>query len=349
METNMARHEMTRKEFLKATAGAVAVAASPRAGLPPAEKPGPKRGVSIYSYSDDLFKTATLEDCLAAVGDLAADGEQIGLEVLANSHIEGYPTPTDGWVARWAELCAKYRLKPVEYGHWVDSKLRSEKPPWLSTRESYEMLVRDIKLANRLGFTCGRTKLGVIDGQLTPVENWREFIKMALPVAQKYNFRMMPEIHPPTRLKSKMVDDYVDFIEKENATPWFGLNIDFGVFQNRRSRGSQESRGAAGQAAEGRGAGGGRPMAPGAMEPSKVEDMIPLLPYVHCCHAKFMEMDDDCQETSIPYPEIIRTLVAHNWNGYLLSEYEGADRNRGGAFQAVRKHHVMLRRLLREA
>ena len=35
--------------------------------------------------------------------------------------------------------------------------------------------------------------------QLTPVPNWREFIKMALPVAEKYNFRMMPEIHKPTQ------------------------------------------------------------------------------------------------------------------------------------------------------
>jgi sugar phosphate isomerase/epimerase len=345
----MTRHEMTRKEFLKATAGAVAVTACSGTASAAPERPGPKRGVSIYSYSDDLFKTATLEDCLAAVGDLAADGETIGLEILANSHIEGYPNPTDAWVARWHELCARHRLKPVEYGHWVDSKLRSEKAPWLSTKESYEMLVRDIRLGNRLGFTCGRTKLGVIDGQLTPVQNWREFIKMALPVAQKYNFRMMPEIHPPTRLKSKMVEDYVEFIEKEKATPWFGLNIDFGVFQTRRARADQESRGGAGQAADGRGAGGGRGMAAGPTEPSKPEEIVPLLPYVHCCHAKFMQMDDNCNETSIPYPEIIRTLVAHNWNGYLLSEYEGADRNRGGAFQAVRKHHVMLRRLLGEA
>ena len=85
------------------------------------------------------------------------------------------------------------------------------------------------------------------------------------------------------------------------------------------------------------------------MEPSKVEDMIPLLPYVHCCHAKFMEMNDNCEETSIPYPDIITMLVEHKWNGYLLSEYEGEDRNRGGAFTAVRRHHVMLRRLLGEA
>lgn len=340
----MRRNAMTRKDFLRTAAGAVAVTAFPGvASAAPAEKPRPRRGVSIYSYSDDIFKTVTLEDCLAAVGDLAGDGEEIGLEILANSHIQGYPNPSDAWVTKWFDMCKKYHLKPVEYGHWVDSKLYSEKQPWLSTRESCEMLVRDIKLANRLGFTCGRTKLGVMDFQLTPVPNWREFIKMALPVAEKHNFRMLPEIHLPTRVKSKMVDDYVDFIEKEKTTPWFGLNIDFGVFQNRRP----ENDGAQGGPGERAGAPGG--MGGGAMEPSKVQEMIPLLPYVHCCHAKFMEMNDNCEETSIPYPEIINALVKHKWNGYLLSEYEGADRNRGGASTAVRKHHVMLRRLVREA
>ena len=339
----MDRNEMTRKEFLKTTAGAVAVTAFPGVASVAAEKPGPKRGVSIYSYSDDLFKSVTLEDCLGAVGDLAGDGENIGVEILANSHIEGYPNPSDAWVAKWLDMCKKYHIVPVEYGHWVDSKLHSEKPPWLSTKESFETLVRDIKLANRLGFTCGRTKMGVVDMQLTPVQNWREFIKMALPVAQKYNFRMLPEIHMPTRLKSKMIDDYLEFIEKEKTTPWFGLNIDFGVFQNRRPEGGRAQGGPGGRP----GAGGG--MGSRAMEPSKVEEMIPLLPYVHCCHAKFMEMNDDCEETSIPYPEIVKMLLEHKWNGYLLSEYEGEDRNRGGAFTAVRKHHVMLRRLLGEA
>jgi sugar phosphate isomerase/epimerase len=338
---------MTRKAFLQTATGAVAVAVISGGASAAAETPGPKRGVCIYSYSDEIFKTVTLEDCLAAAGDLGGDGQEIGLDILANSHVEGYPNPSDAWVKKWHDMCARYRVKPVEYGHWVDSKLYSEKQPWLSTKESYDMLVRDIKLANRLGFTCGRTKLGVMDGQLTPVSNWREFIKMALPVAEKYNFRMLPEIHNPSRLKSKMIDDYVDFIQKEKTTPWFGLNIDFSVFRNRRSGGRVQEGPPAGMAGGpgGPGGQGGR----GPAEPSKVEEMIPLLPYVHCCHAKFVEMNDNCEETAIPYPEIIKMLVEHNWNGYLVSEYEGADRNSGGAFTAVRKHHVMMRRLLGEA
>jgi sugar phosphate isomerase/epimerase len=358
---------MTRKDFLKTATGAVAATAISGAAAAAAEKPGPKRGVCIYSYSDDIYKTMTLEDCLAAAGDLGGEGQEIGLDILANSHIEGYPNPTDAWVKKWHDMCAKYHVKPVEYGHWVDSKLYSEKQPWLDTRQSYEMLVRDIKLANRLGFTCGRTKLGVMDGQLTPVPNWREFIKMALPVAQKYNFRMMPEIHSPSRLKSKMVDDYVDFIEKERTTPWFGLNIDFGVFQNRRGGGRAQGGPPAGmagrapaEATAGRGGQGGRSGAPGGMGggmggggaaagPSTVGEMIPLLPYVHCCHAKFMEMNDNFEEPTIPYPEILKMLVDHKWNGYLVSEYEGEDRASGGTIRAVRKHHVMMRRLLGEA
>ena len=41
-------------------------------------------------------------------------------------------------------------------------------------------------------------------------------------------------------------------------------------------------------------------------------------------------------------------MKKHNRNGYLLSEYEGVDRATGGAFAAVRKQHVMLKRLLGE-
>jgi sugar phosphate isomerase/epimerase len=330
---------MTRKEFLLTTAGTIAAAAIPTAAsAAAAERPGPKRGVSIYSYSSDLNVNCTLEDCFAEINDLDTRLYDLGLEVLTGV-VEDYPNPSDAWVKKWHDMCAKYHVKPVEFGFWIDSKLYNEAGPYLSTKESYNQLVQDIKLGNRLGFTCGRTKLGVIDqpgmpeyDTLTPVRNWREIIKMALPVAEKYNFRMLPEIHAPTYLNSKVLDDYVDFIQKEKTTPWFGLNIDFGVFQNITSAGRRGP--------------GGQPMKEGTY--SKPEDIIPLLPYVHCCHAKFTEMTDDCQCPNTPYAAVIDIMKKHNWNGYLLSEYEGVDRATGGAFAAVRKQHVMLKKLLGE-
>jgi sugar phosphate isomerase/epimerase len=275
---------------------------------------GPKRGVSLYSYHGEFGISMTLEDCFKDIYDTGSQG----LEILANGHIPNYPEPTEEWIDHWYELINKYNLIPVEYGHWVDSRLYKGRE--LSTQESYDMLVRDIKLANKLGFTVGRTKLGVIDGTLTPVTNWREFIEMALPVAEEYNFKMCPEIHAPTLLKSKMIDDYVDFIEK-TGTKYFGINIDFGVFMSRG----------------------------GAAPGSQPEDMIPLLPYVYCCHAKFYNMSDDLIETTIPYDRILQILKENNWDGYLLSEYEGINRTVSGyPSDQMRRQHVMMKRYLGE-
>lgn len=191
------------------------------------------------------------------------------------------------------------------------------------------MLLRDIKLANRLGFPFMRTKLGVIDDDLTPVKNWREFITMALPDAEKYNVRMCPEIHTPTVLKSKMVDDYVEFIEKQK-TKHFGINIDFSVFQTNPL-----------------------PMWEGqdlsTLKFSPVEDIVPLLPYTLVCHAKFVNMSDDFVETTTPYDKIIGLMIKHGWDGYLLSEYEGPKKDVPGyASDQLRRQHIMMKRLLGE-
>lgn len=263
----------------------------------------------------------TLEDCFIDMYDMGAEG----LEILANGHILGYPDPSDEWLEEWFRLLNKYGIVPVEYGHWVDSRLYPGRE--LTTRESYDMLVRDIRLAGKLGFTVMRTKLGVIDETLTPVKNWREFVEMALPVAEEHNVRMCPELHQPTELKSKMVDDYVEFIEK-TGTKHFGLNIDFGVFQTEN-----------------------RMNIPGfENKPSAPEDMIDLLPYTYACHAKFTHMTDDLEEPTHPYEQILQVLQQQKWDGYLLSEYEGKNKEViGYSSGQLRRQHAMMKKLLGEA
>lgn len=342
---------LTRKDFLKAwlgaalagaTVGTATVAAAeegskPKAGAgkarsydgkalqarkaAAARNPKPKRGVSLYSYSDQLGITMTPEDCFLDMYDMGAQG----LEILANGHIENYPNPTDAWLEHWHTLLDRYEIIPVEYGHWVDSRMYPGRE--LSTKESYDSLVRDIKLAHKLGFTVMRTKLGVTDEILTPVKNWREFIEMALPVAEEYDVRMCPELHQPTALKSKTVDDYVEFIEK-TRTKHFGLNIDFGVFQSAEAR----------------------LRIPGMDNPpSAPEDMIPLLKYTYACHAKFTNMTDALIDDTHPYDRILAVMQKQGWNGFLLSEYEGKNREVPGyASDQLRRQHVMMRRLLGE-
>ncbi len=289
------------------------------------DRKGPKRGVSAYSYHGEYGVTMDLRDIFQEISDLGASG----LEILANSHIEKYPNPSEQWLETWDAMLKQYGVVPVEYGHWVDSRLYKGRT--LSVKESVAMLERDFKLANRLGFKILRTKLGVIDETLTPVENWPEFIREALPMAEAYDVRMCPELHSPSLLKSKMVDDYVDFIEK-TGTRHFGLNVDFGIFQTGDS------------ALVGFGPNDfvGPPC-----DHSPVEDIVPLLPYVFCCHAKFLKMDENFNEVVIPYEDIINTLAGHGWDGYMLSEYEGPHADVPGyTSDQIRRHHVMMKRLL---
>lgn len=278
---------------------------------------GPKRGVALYSYSAEFGLEKTLEDCFEDVRDMGAHG----IEILANTHIENYPYPTEEWVEQWFRLCDKYEVVPVEYGNWIDSHVLGERD--LTTEESYEMLARDIRLAHRLGFSVMRTKMPVISDTLEPVKNWREIIKMALPLAEKLGIKMCPEIHTLTNLKSEMVNDFIAFIE-ETGTKNFGLNIDFSVFRTEFAEHEYRD--------------------PNYV-PNKPEDLIPLLPYVYCCHAKFIHMNDAFEETTIPYKEIIEVLKNQNWDGYLLSEYEGADKYDAGyeVGQTLRKQHIMLK------
>ena len=263
--------------------------------------------MALYSYSAEFGLTKNLEECFEDIRDMGAHG----IEILANTHIENYPYPSDEWVERWHRLCDKYEIVPVEYGNWIDSHV-------LGSRDLLTELVTNL---------CDNAiRYNRPGGHVEPVENWREIITGALPLAQELDIRMCPEIHTPSNLKGKLVAEYVDFIQR-TGTKHFGLNIDFSVFRTE--------------------------FAPGEWvdpnyEPNKPEDIIPLLPYIYCCHAKFIHMSDDFQETTIPYPQVIRILQEQGWDGYLLSEYEGADKYDPGyeVGQTLRKQHIMLKRLL---
>lgn len=287
----------------------------------------PKRGVSLYSYHGEFGVTMNLEDMFAEMQDMGAKG----LEILANTHIEGYPNPSEKWLQNWDRLIKEYDIVPVEYGHWVDSRLYQGRE--LTNEESVAMLERDFKLANRLGFKILRTKLGVIDDILTPVSNWQEFTEMALPLAEKYDVVMCPEIHAPTLLNSETVKEYVDFI-KRTGTKNFGLNVDFGVFQTSCLDPSEY---------------GPEDFIMPPSDHSEVDEIIPLLPYVYCCHAKFIKVSEEFKEVTTPYDKIIKTLMEHNWDGYMLSEYEGPNATVvGNTSIQIRRQHVMMKQLLGE-
>jgi sugar phosphate isomerase/epimerase len=292
-------------------------------------------GVSLYSYGGDFLVTMSLEDCLADVADMGATG----VEILADTHIAGYPTPTTDWVDEWHLLLERYGLTPTCYSSWLDSRLRSDRT--LTVDESVPILARDLELAHRLGFTIVRPKLGVVSLDLIPDPVWREAIERVLPRAEEYGIRITPEIHAPTPLSSKIVDDYLDLSRQSSS---FGLLIDTGIFQNAERGGTHsDSRFVFGNPDPELAAQVAREMSKPMNEDPR--DLVDLMPYVFHVHAKFWEMNDDLTDPHVPYDAIVKALVDGGYDGSLSSEYEGP-RDLYLASDVVRRQQAMLRGLV---
>jgi sugar phosphate isomerase/epimerase len=294
-------------------------------------------GVSLYSYGGDFLVTMTLEDCLADVADMDATG----VEILADTHIPGYPAPPPDWIADWHRLLERYELTPTCYSSWLDTRLHKDRA--LAVDEATEILVRDLGLAHQLGFMIVRPKIGVVSLDLVPDPIWREAVKRALPTAERHGIKIAPEIHAPTPLKSKIVEGYLDLV-RETGTEHFGLLIDTGIFQNAERRGTHSDSvfvfgnpepALREQVAR-------EMMKPLAVDPA---DLADVMPYVFHVHAKFWDMTDELTDPHVPYEAVVKALVEGGFKGSLSSEYEGP-RDLYRASDMLRRQQVMLRRLV---
>jgi hypothetical protein len=322
---------MKRRQFLKSAAGigaglvaATAVAEEAKTGMAEENKKGrPKRGVSVYSYSRVLGVCMTLEDCFADIYDMGATCFE-----MLSSDIENYPNPSTQWIDHYFGLCEKYKLQPAELGHWCETRLH--RGPMMTDEQIIANMIRDFKLANLLGFHSLRTKITTVNVYCDPEPGWERYIEKLLPYAEKYDVMMQSEVHSPTTLTRKHVLDYLEFADK-HKTKHFGINADFGTFQNAWPEDifPPERR---------RMAGG---------EHSKPEDIIKILPYSRTCHAKFNYMDENFEERTIPYKQVLQIMVDQGWNAYLVSEYEGLKSNDPGYLgDQLRRQHLMMKRIL---
>ena len=289
---------------------------------------GLKYGVSLYSYTGDMNTVLTLDDAMAEIASAGATG----IEILGESNIRQYPNPPAAWVDQWWAGLEKHGLQPTNYCSWVDIGLSRGRD--LSPEEGTEILRNDIALASTLGFSTIRPKFGVVSMDLDPHPDWERIVEANLDFAAERNIIICPEIHAPTPIKHKVVDDYIAFIER-TGSPHFRLMIDTGIFQRAATNAIQP-----GISEDGHKAGWMSPLA------VPMSDLIDVLPYVAFIQAKFFDIDDDLVDPQIPWVEIIQTLVSHGYNGWLSSEYEG-ERTVYRGQEQVRRHHALLRSIER--
>jgi len=370
---------MTRKEFLHTMAGAAAASALVSNGVGASALAGPsasntpaaprvipklKRGVTLYSYQFAFYKRAlTLEGLLAESSAIGANY----IQLLPEQMVPGFPNPTDRFVDQWFDWMDKYHLVPDTYCQFQDTVLIKGQD--LSLNEGVAMLERDLKLANRMGFTKLRLLIG------TPID----VVEKTIPLAEKYGVWMGWELHAPGNFKTPVVKRWFDVIERSN-TEFLGIVPDFGIFSMRPARNF--------------GLAGGPPLSTtteaivkyiGDQRYAGVEkdviaaDIAKMNPkpgdkayldaicryevvdphevvahkkYVRNMHTKFWEMTEDYHEYSIPYEKVIPVLVEGGVDSTMSSEFEGQRFKQIDddeyELEQVRRHHVMLRRLLGE-
>jgi sugar phosphate isomerase/epimerase len=372
------KNEMTRKEFMQTVAGVAASAYVPAAAgaAAPAAKSKIKLGVSVYSYGYDLrARTMTLEDCIADIADMGADG----VEILGESHVPDYPNPSEKWVQQWFGWMEKYKTKPTSYDLFVDTMFYKNR--LLTPDEAVERMVLDFKLANRLGFKVLRQQVPPYKADNPAEEVYAPYVKSAaqmqvfekaLPYAEKYDVQMAVELHSPTQLKSAWIDSCLELIAR-TKTKYFGFMPDMSSFVTRPpsarlaglvrqgarekvleyiTEAYQKNLTAEKTVAEVKAMGGNDVELRWAsiagiyhFSNNDPKDLARLVPYTYSVHAKFFEMTDDLTEYSIPYDKVIAVLVQGGYAGYLSSEYEG-ERSDFQTSAQIRLQHAMFRKLL---
>lgn len=376
--------KMTRKQFLHTVAGAAAASAfaanggaastfrdpSPGrgAGDNPTGKPAPglKRGVSLYSYQMTYYRRVlNLEGLLAEASSIGANY----IQLLPEEMVPDFPNPSDRFVDEWWGWMDKYHLVPDTYCQFQDTVLIKGQD--LSLNEGVAMLERDLKLANRMGFTKMRLLIG------TPID----VVEKALPLAEKYNVWMGWELHAPGNFQSPCVGRWIETIER-NKSEFLGIVPDFGIFSMRPARNmgagtmggpspSETTPEIVKYIGDQRYAGVTKEEiadAIGKMNPKPGDDkyldsicaykqvdpreVVAHKQYVRNVHTKFWEMTDDYHEYSIPYERVMPVLIAGGVDATMSSEFEGQRfkdiDDEEFELEQVRRHHVMLRRLLGE-
>lgn len=360
---------ISRREFVNgvAAAGAVAAAGSVLASVSAAKTAAAptghriRRGVATYSYQEEVYLHAmSVEDCLSEMSDIGAKH----FELIAEMLVPNFPDPGSQWIDQWHRWMEQYDLHPACYTQFIDS-IRT-KSHVLSVDEGVQTMLRDIRLAKQLGIPRLRALVG------TPID----VLEATVPHLEKENVWLGVEIHFPIPIKGRLVERLMKIADR---TDHFGFVPDFGIFQNKPNpfmRDRMIRDGAITEAAAKyvenawenkvskdtvKAEVAKMSAGPGIMgfvevtymiHPQDPRDLLPFMSKCRHIHGKTWGLTEACVDPAIDLTQVIPTLIQGGYDGAIATEFEGQrmvqDVYPMSAVEMVRRHQVMLRRLLGE-
>lgn len=319
-----------------------------------------KRGVSLYSFQEELFLgQMTVEDVVAFAASIGANG----IEILPEQNMPGFPNIDDATVDQWLAMMDRHGTTLTCYDMFLDTKRRKDR--LMTDDEQVESIVRDLKLCHRLGIKNMRVLVFVRP----------DILERCVPYAEQYDVHMGVEVHAPWHLDHAWILRTVDVADRL-GTKHLGILPDMGIFMKHyppEFRDRFLRQGATPKIVDfiidqheqkimceytifevAVKMGGNK--ADIAMaetlrhapysNPKRIRDFIPYFRHIQ---AKFYGMADDCTDPTIAYDDVIPELIAGGWDGYLSSEYEGnrwvQDAGPVDSREQVRRQHVMFQNL----
>lgn len=299
-----------------------------------------KTAVSLYSLQTEYInKRMNFEEAMRFVKDTGAEG----VEVLPDQMIKGSPNPSAETIGNWNKIVAETGLKPVIADVFLNSNLYKNRK--LTKRECIDLLIEEIKQANKLGIKLIRL--------VSMVPYW--VCEPLLPYCEEYDVTIALEIHAGMAFD---VPETLAFIEemKRIDSKYIGLVIDSGIFCRkfpRVVRNYEINNGASAEMFDyidglfEKGtdlhqvikANGGFPDDFKAVIKTKEDQMFAplcdgfenysynvlddLMPYIKHFHFKMFEMTAVGDEYSMDYKGLLQYLHDHDYDGYVATEYEG--------------------------
>ena len=297
--------------------------------------------VSLYSLQDEyLNKRMSLKDIMHYVKEKGAEG----VEILPDQMLKGAPDISEETVTQWNQLLAETGLKPVIADVFLNTNLYKNRA--LTHKESIELLIKEIKQADRLGIRLIRLVSMVPDWVIEPL----------LPYCEKYNVTIALEIHAAMAFDIAETQAFIREMKRVNS-PYVGLVIDTGIFCRkfpRVVRAYETLNGTSPQVVDyidtlfEKGTDLHRVLAENEYQnPPELEEAIqsehdrmfvPLcdgyenykyevldeyMPYIRHFHFKLFEMTPEGPEYSMDYKGLLQYLHDHDYDGYVATEYEG--------------------------
>ena len=315
-----------------------------------------KIGATLFCYGTEFARYQyDFEECVKQ----AALAGATGYEIVGTQMLVGYPGVTDEF------LGLVQRLGPVGYGANNDKGMRPDRN--LTDDEILADAIIDLKTDHKLGCKVMRAQM-----MLSPVA----FERLA-PYAEIYDVKVGVEIHNPETSLSDTMKQYLEVI-KRTGSKHLGFIPDLGCFATKPNKPHWDKALKASVAEEymqeaaqmrydgvplmeaqktllGKGASpaiipalqgmhGFVQFRPESALSSLLDELKEILPFSFEIHGKFHYLDENNVDASIPYDEVLETIIKSDFKGYIIGEYE--DELYCGGTEFTKRQIKMLKRIL---